>query len=763
MKHSRLYPGYRLNAVLLVITCAFVDRALGLGLGSSLSFPLPSNRMAASASRPKGHARPSSSLSPNKSGVLRYLAAQVRQEGEGEPINLSVSPTSVNFGSVYANAESPIAVLTVTSILTESTPITYSTSQFLSENGDSINANSIAVTATAGEVSADAPVDFTINMTVPKDAKRGEYTGAIAVVAFGVRLVVRLSVQVILDVDPPFVTILKPTEGTALLNPTLDMFAAFMEDIGTGDDLPSGIDASTIKVKIDGKLAHPLFDSETGELSLITDEDVSASTETPQPEVTGPLGPRDHSGSLEVLDKAGNTTRKTFSYRIFEPPVLFARGIDLISIPFQLSMPASDNPFDDPGLQAAWWSPERNSYINFGEPGFQGFDPAHAFWVKSDTSLGIAWTGTGPASNSPISLSLGVGWNLIPDPFLDPVTWSLSDIKVRRAGVEKTLAEAKQAGWVEDFAWGWRKSATNPLGGSYFLVHDPSLLPTATGFLRPWNGYWMSAFENCELVIPPPTGSAAPPVSVRAKSRSSEWLATLQAEMGATRDSVTFGGGVSSLRGPRGLKIGKPPAAPGQGPFSLFIPGDRPSQALSVDVHQGLTTNDSWPLVLAGVQPNSKVALRWQDLGKAPRSLRFYLVDEITGMRRYMRTTDSYLFTSGATGDDRRFRIEVETGGSQAPLISSLVTASGGRSGVRHLSLVLSRRASITARVLTPSGRTVALVSNGEPGLQGLNTLWWNGLNADGQAVPRGLYLVEVVATTEEGQTARAVRSLNLR
>ena len=44
----------------------------------------------------------------------------------------------------------------------------------------------------------------------------------------------------------------------------------------------------------------------------------------------------------------------------------------------------------------------------------------------------------------------------------------------------------------------------------------------------------------------------------------------------------------------------------------------------------------------------------------------------------------------------------------------------------------------------------------------GSHTETWNGLGSGGARVPAGTYLCEVVARTEEGQSARAAASVRL-
>ena len=103
-----------------------------------------------------------------------------------------------------------------------------------------------------------------------------------------------------------------------------------------------------------------------------------------------------------------------------------------------------------------------------------------------------------PTQNQPFAIHLLPGWNLVGNPFLKPVTWSLTAISVQEAGQPaKALKDARDA--VCDYAWGWDSSTSN-----YYLVCDPSVVPSAKGTLDPWLGYWIRAKKACDLILPAP-------------------------------------------------------------------------------------------------------------------------------------------------------------------------------------------------------------------------------------------------------------------
>jgi len=52
--------------------------------------------------------------------------------------------------------------------------------------------------------------------------------------------------------------------------------------------------------------------------------------------------------------------------------------------------------------------------------------------------------------------------------------------------------------------WGWNTDAANPRTGSYYLVGDPAVFPSAVSAIEPWRAYWIRAFVDCALIIPAP-------------------------------------------------------------------------------------------------------------------------------------------------------------------------------------------------------------------------------------------------------------------
>jgi flagellar hook assembly protein FlgD len=108
----------------------------------------------------------------------------------------------------------------------------------------------------------------------------------------------------------------------------------------------------------------------------------------------------------------------------------------------------------------------------------------------------------------------------------------------------------------------------------------------------------------------------------------------------------------------------------------------------------------------------------------------------------------------------RHFLIVAEERPAGALAIVGL-TATPTRGGGQQFTFTLTADAEATTEVRTFSGQVVRLVATVQA-TRGLNTLAWDGRDEQGRPVPNGVYLVRVVAVTEEGEMAQAVRTVRI-
>jgi len=162
---------------------------------------------------------------------------------------------------------------------------------------------------------------------------------------------------------------------------------------------------------------------------------------------------------------------------------------------------------------------------------------------------------------------------------------------------------------------------------------------------------------------------------------------------------------------------------------------------------------------------DDEIELTWPNLTQVPKDINLFLHDLEANRRLYMRTQNVYKFRPKSDGSPHRFSITAEPRETGYLLIRELrVQSSPLRtpSPMASVTFVLTQRAQIQVRLLTPTGRAVNQFQLGE-GKTGLNAVQIPLTTRFESLLPRGVYLLEVAAVTSEGQMARAVRTVRLK
>lgn len=212
--------------------------------------------------------------------------------------------------------------------------------------------------------------------------------------------------------------------------------------------------------------------------------------------------------TVTATDTAGNTSTDTLTVRVIDAaPGSAWTGLAMVGLPI---IPDETDPKIAVGFTGNYWAmykPATGAYVNY--PGAETwFNPAEVtpgrgFWTAfggaASTPCGVV-----PAQDEPVTIKLGAGWNLIGQPFIAPVTWNLTAIKVKYGASTRTLAEARDLGWIKDYAWGWRPDPASSARGAYYLVCDPAVITGATPEMAPWQAYWIKTTVACDLILPAP-------------------------------------------------------------------------------------------------------------------------------------------------------------------------------------------------------------------------------------------------------------------
>jgi hypothetical protein len=152
-----------------------------------------------------------------------------------------------------------------------------------------------------------------------------------------------------------------------------------------------------------------------------------------------------------------------------------------------------------PGNGWVMWDAKKSKYVLYPstETWFIPRDatPGRGFWARLGSSPSVP-CGTIVRQNVEAKIHLYAGWNLIGQPFANPVNWDLAAIHVEVGGTRVALRDA--AGIVSNYAWGW-----DSVNARYYLVAATGA-QYAVAVMQPWEAYWIVAGRECDLVLPPP-------------------------------------------------------------------------------------------------------------------------------------------------------------------------------------------------------------------------------------------------------------------
>jgi hypothetical protein len=339
----------------------------------------------------------------------------------------------------------------------------------------------------------------------------------------------------------------------------------------------------------------------------------------------------------------------------------------------------------------------------------------------------------------------GNGFNLIGNPYTSPVTFG--SLQVEYNGKVYGIADAVSAQLLDPVLYGWD-------GTSYSLA----ILPN--GLLQPWQGYWVrtrvgsTALPLRLIFSPVPTLRAPALTAPRARTTGTDgWIVGLQALAPATGASARLQLGVTrgaTAQVDPGLDFFAPPAIPDA--LSLASLAGR---GLLFRDMQTLDASGTahWDVQLAGT-PGSRVILSWPDLTNVPAGVALTLTDPTTGESRYLRTAASYAVTLGAGETTRRLRLTaapLQLGALQVRNLMARRTRGEGY----EISGALTQEATVALEIRSLTGRLVTRIA-GIAATPGTLTLHWDGCDAAGRRVPRGVYHGQVSAVTRDGRAVKA-------
>lgn len=469
----------------------------------------------------------------------------------------------------------------------------------------------------------------------------------------------------------------------------------------------------------------------------------------------------DYYYAVGVRDTVGNETR---SLRAFGPvqsfsneALTFAAGLHFLGAP---SIPTDADPATLFGLvpgsfQYARWAPTEALYQSDGgvRPLAEALqlDLGRGFWVKFPQAVTIRPDGrSAPAGD--FSIELTPGWHQLANPFFGPITFAEATVIYQGAAMD--LLSASEVGIMAAVAWTYDTSTKN-----YALAYPP--LGDSAVLIPAWQGFWVKAYKTCTLVLARPAASTAvaKPTTAQARTTSAvkvDWSVRLRVSSAIGQDSECAVGTAS-----RALTIPKPPPANGAPVSTLSAANSDRGGQYAVSLAQFSTSAIIWKLRIANLRAGQAVRVETPDLSSLPADLTPLLTDPVNGQSVYLRTSAAYAFTPRSGETERELKLTVSTERAAALQIGAL-TAAAVRSGGAQIAFTLSAPAACTVSIRNLAGREVRQLEEGKVRPAGNNLVLWDGRSRLGVKAPPGLYLLEISARTETGQSVRTIGSLKL-
>lgn len=418
----------------------------------------------------------------------------------------------------------------------------------------------------------------------------------------------------------------------------------------------------------------------------------------------------------------------------------FAAGINLIGVPGE---PVDTNPIAVFGTTSVLrWDPSASpaaylSATQYGDTNFMQVEPGAGFWVRFGAAANVAFAAEPTSASKTVSFGIGRGWNMIANPYASPTLFG---------NFQPTVAGATEAyGYIY-----------NTRTGSYELISSKSAINATRKYLLPWEGAWVlcSSGGTSLTVTSSATVSAADGNPAQADIGSGYVIPVVAAANGMT-DALGLAGVVPGAGAEHTLA--NPPAPPA-GVDLYFVNDD--GATLAREVRGASTGSDTFTFVVNCGVGEADVTVALPDLSSVPARYDVMLTDVEANKTVYARTMQSYVYRAAADNPVRHFELTVAPK-STASLTVTTASATQAAQGV-VISYNVSQACRVNMTVRNMAGRCIKVLSADGTATAGLNSAVWSLRSDSGAMVPSGSYLVQIEATTENGQRAQALTRVNV-
>lgn len=562
---------------------------------------------------------------------------------------------------------------------------------------------------------------------------------------------------------------------TGAIQPTTFQISAFIQN--TSDLLPSGglaLGPLSVFLELPKGL---ILDSDTPNKSIASVSPGSESAVTwnvkpdPANPVTGPV-----KFTVSASAGSGSAASKQISRQIEIPAIKqysllpATSGWQMFSAPFEFG---TADPATILGLATGSFS------LWAYDPTLPGYAKpstlknGQAYFIRLNTGFAQptfpkAITGGTPivtqsgSTGTTKSVTLSQGWNMIADP--NVYSMRFADIQVLDTDTLSIISvtDAINQGWIYPVAFQY-----DPTIAGYAPAKDLTTL-----LMQPFAGYFIRVQKaSLQLYFPgvttpdaSVTKAATVSDSLSARGTQNNWQLQLTASGTASADRcICIGVAPNATDGLDRYKYEKPPTFADSVSMDI-LRSDPTSRATrySQDLRSSAMATKTWEFDVHG-PANQTVTLTWPTLSTSvPRTYQLYLLDHATNTRTSLRSVSSYTVDTGASGSRKVAIIAEPTRSAGRVRITtfSVLPSPGSRAAGSPSSVVINYAISGDAQgqitIRDSRGRTLRTLSPTRAATDANEgSAVWDLRDQRGSTLSAGVYQIELVAISSDGQRSR--------
>jgi hypothetical protein len=195
--------------------------------------------------------------------------------------------------------------------------------------------------------------------------------------------------------------------------------------------------------------------------------------------------------AIATASGEANSGRALATFTLSLPALTsYPAGLQFISLPESCPGVALNQIFNYNNVTLAVWDPASNLYDLTPQSPADGIVAGQGYWMRLPQAVTIYQQGALAPTNAPFVISLKPGWNMVGDPFENPV--AISTLTFGSGNLSFSNAVGGSAPLIGSTVWGYDSSANKY---------------AADSTLNPGQGYWVFAYAATTLSVPAQSAS----------------------------------------------------------------------------------------------------------------------------------------------------------------------------------------------------------------------------------------------------------------